>query len=300
MPNQEPDVKFVEKIVVAPAGDDGEVIESPDSSQEETPEEGTEVEKPESEEEPTPEESEEAPEEEEPVAPEPAPSNAAPEIDIPVEKYGEVKRLPGETAREFAYRIEISRLREVNISKQSNEILTPPPAPIKTELSPEKKAVLAKYKEEDLKTLREVFDVMADDMGFVKKDQLGATRYQEQATEVLDNFLEKHPEYQPKNDPGNVLWGRFKEEYSLYRPTQNPRDLKKVLDKVHKEVFGIKPAAAIDKKEAARANVKVASHSGSSRPSASREGERRGANLDGLRIDMLKGFSDEEIAELGA
>ena len=120
MPNQEPDVKFVEKIVVAPAGDDGEVIESPDSSQEETPEEGTEVKEPESEGEPEAEESEEDSEAEEPDAPEPAPSNAAPEIDIPVEKYGEVKRLPGETAREFAYRIEISRLRGEERGKQSN------------------------------------------------------------------------------------------------------------------------------------------------------------------------------------
>ena len=290
----EPEVKIIDRVEVAPAGD-GEVVEpeeketpDPDSSQDvKKDEKGDE----EAEAEPEPEEPETPPEE--PKEPE-KPQNAA---EIPDEKYGEVKRLEGETNKEFAYRIEISRLRGEKRKEQVGEIMQPPPQPAKKELSPEKQKVLAKYKKEDLDTLKEVFDVMAEDMGFVRQDQLGATTYQQKATEVLDDFLEKHPEYQPKNDPGSVLWNAFRQEFSIYRPTQNPRDLKKILEKVHKEVFGIKPAAALNKQEAAKEKVKVASHSGSSRPQ--REGVKRANQpIQGLRIDMLKGFSDEEIAEM--
>ena len=283
----EPEVKDVERVEVTPAEDDEETVKSPDSSQEDT-EEGEDESTPESEAPTEPEK--------EPEAPEPEPQKETPEAD---EKYGEVKPVEGETKREFALRLENARLRDEVRGHQSQEILTPPPAPTKKELSPEKKKVLDKYKAEDINTLKEVFDVMAEDMGFVRQEQLGATAYQQKAGEVLDEFLEKHPEYQPQNDAGNVLWNRFKEEYSLYRPTQNPRDLKKILDKVHKEVFGIKPIADFNKQESTKEKMKVASHSGSSRPAPSREGVKRtNAPVQGLRTDMLKGFSEEEIADL--
>jgi hypothetical protein len=291
---EDPDVKITERVEVAPAGDDEELIgeekETPaDSSQpkntEEEKEEAKEEAKPES------EETEETPEEETKES-----KNAA---EIPDEKYGDVKRLDGETNKEFAYRIEIARLREEKRKEQVGEIMQPPPQQAKKELSPEKKKILEKYKPQDIETLKEVFDVMAEDMGFVRQDQLGATNYQTKATEVLDDFLEAHPEYQPKNDPGSVLWNAFRQEFAIYRPTQNPRDLKKILEKVHKEVFGIKPAAALNKQEAAKEKVKVASHSGSSKPQPSREGVRRQATpIQEFRTDMLKGFTDEEIAEL--
>jgi len=282
----EPEVKDIERIEIPPAeGDD--TVETPESSQEE-PETGeSEKETPETEE---PEESEEEPEEPKSVI-----QNAAPETD----ENGEIKRLPDETPREYAMRLEITRLKGDLRKDRTSEILTPPPATTKKELSPEKKKILEKYKQEDINTLKEVFDVMAEDMGFVRQDQLGATAYQQKATEVLDDFLEKHPEYQPQNDKDNVLWERFKGEYSLYRPTQNPKDLKRILDKVHKEVFGIKPAAALNSQDAAKEKIKVASHSSASRPAPMKNGERLvNRNATGLRTEMLKGFSEEEIAEL--
>ena len=294
---QEPDVKIIERSEVTPAGDDEEIVESPDSSQDDTADEGTDKKKPESEETEESEDEADEAESDETEESEPAPTKiAAPEVSG---QDGEIKRLPGETNKEFAYRLEITRLRREGRKERSGEILTAPPVIAKQEMSPEKKKVLEKYKPEEIATLREVFDVMADDMGFVKKDQLGATRYQEQATEVLDTFLEKHPEYMPANDPGNVLWDRFKQEYSLYKQPANPKDLKKVLEKVHKDVFGIQPAAALSKNDAAKEKIKVASHSGASRPAPSREGVKRAsAPVQGLRTDMLKGFSDEEIADL--
>lgn len=180
--------------------------------------------------------------------------------------------------------------------------MTPPPViSSKKELSPEKKKVLDQYKPEDISKLKEVFDVLAEDMGFVRGDQLNATTFQEKASEVLDDFLEKHPEYLPANDPGNVLWDRFKAEYNLYKPQTHPKDVKRLLEKVHREVFGIKPTAALKTDDAAKEKIKVASHSGASRPAPSREREgvkRTAPAQQGLRVDMLKGFSDEEKAEL--
>lgn len=283
----EPEVKDVERVEIAPAegdtADEEKETPDPESSQDESNDdegEKTDEEKP---------ESEEGEAEAEPDKP---------EIENVAAEEGEIKHLPGETPREYAQRLEITRLKGELRKDRTNEILTPPPVQDKKELSPEKKKILEKYKPEDINTLKEVFDVMAEDMGFVRQDQLGATTYQQKATEVLDEFLEKHPEYQPQNDKGNVLWDRFKQEYSIYKPTQNPKDLKRILEKVHKEVFGIKPATAFNSNDAAKEKIRVASHSGNSRPAPSREGVKRNVAPQGLRTDMLKGFSDEEIAEL--
>ena len=292
MSNAEPDVKIIERVEVAPAEDD-ETVEAPDSSQEAKPEEEDSDKEPESDEDKEPEA-----EAEEPESSEPEPI-VAPKVEIPVEKYGEVRRMEVETNKEFAYRIEIARLHEKNRKEQGSQILTPPPAPSKKELSPEKKAILAKYKAEDIQSLRGVFDAMADEMGFVKADQLESTNFQRQATETLDTFLEKHPEYLPTNDPGGLLWNRFRDEFASYRPATNQRELSRFLEKTHKEVFGIKPTTAIDTKEAARKNIQVASHGGSSRPKPSREGVKRAnAPVQGLRTDMLKGFTENELAKI--
>jgi len=76
------------------------------------------------------------------------------------------------------------------------------------------------------------------------------------------------------------------------------KELKQFLDKTHKEVYNIKPVADLKNQDAAKEKVKVASHSGTSKPSP-KEGVRRGGyTAEGLRTDMLKGFSDEELAEL--
>ena len=285
----EPEVKIIERSEVAPAegddADENEIETQPDSSQEENADE-----KPESEE--TKEETEEV---------EPEVTKPAADLTPKTEKYGEIKSIAGETPKEFALRLENARLREKLRGDQGREIMTPPPAQAKKEMSPEKKKILERYKPEDINTLKEVFEVMADDMGFAKKDELSASTFQREASETLDTFLENHPEYQPQNDTDSTLWNRFKEEYAIYRPAQNTKELKKILEKVHKEVFGIKSAAAITKNEAAKEKVKVASHSGSSKPAPSREGVKRTApSSQGLRLDMLKGFSDDEIAELGA
>lgn len=217
------------------------------------------------------------------------------EIKKPEEE--ELAEIEGETPRERALRLEVTRLRRIGRDGRKEElgIKSPTGQPEKKELSPEKKKVLERYKPEDIQNLKEVFDVMADDMGFVRKDQLGATTYTERASDELEKFIDAHSEYLPENDPDNVLWDRFKEEYALYKQPDNPKDFKRIFEKVHRDVFGIKPAGDNKNINAAKEKIKVASHSGASKPNTPVNKAKAPA---GIRFDMLKGFSDEERAEL--
>lgn len=282
-------VKDVERIEVTPAAPGAENVDGtgnqPDSPQDENAAGSAEPEaKPDGEGEP---ENNDNP---------PAADGATPpdsgEPDAP-----SLKRLPDETPREYAMRLEIGRLKKERRDGLTKGMFGQTPPGPKKELPPEKQAILKKYKPDEINALREVIDVMAEDMGFVRTDQLGATTYQDKATEELDKFLEKHPEYLPENDKENVLWTRFQQEFALYARPQNPKEFTKIFQRVHKEVFGIQPAAAL-KPNAQRAKTQVASHAGASRPGPNDQGVRRAAPVTGIRTDMLKGFSAEEKAAI--
>lgn len=204
--------------------------------------------------------------------------------------------VPGETPREHALRLDNKRLKtELRKSRGGDLGIKTTTAPAKKELSDDKKKILAKYKPEDMQNLREVVDALAEDMGFVRKDEISASSYTEKGEEELNKFLDSHPEYLPENDKDNLLWGRFRQEYSLYKQPENPKDFKKIFERVHQTVFGIKPSGDIKKIDASKEKIKVASHSGASKPG---NGINRSTAPSGLRFDMLKGFSDEEKAEL--
>jgi hypothetical protein len=218
-----------------------------------------------------------------------------PPVDEKKSEDDEIAVIEGETPRERALRLEVTRLKELQRKDRREDIAPRGPVSAKKELSEDKKKVLAKYKPEDMQNLREVIDVLAEDMGFVRKDEIGASTYTEKAESELDKFLEGHPEYLPENDKDNLLWGRFKEIYGMYKQPENPKDFKKIFDRVHRDVFDIKSAGDIKKIDASKEKIKVASHSGASKPGAS---NARTAKPAGLRFDMLKGFSDEEKTEL--
>ena len=208
-----------------------------------------------------------------------------------------------ETPREKALRLEVDRLRGDNRSKKTDELFAGSDVSVKkTELSEDKKDRLKKYDPKEIENLREVLDVMADDLGFIKKDEFQKTSYSGQAKNILDDFLEVHKEYDPINDKDDVLWNRFRSEFKLYKVPENPRDLKKLFNKIHNDVVGIKPSSDLRKIEANKEKIDSASHSASknksnkraeqvvdrSQSSVTKEDARRG----------LKGFTDEEIDDL--
>lgn len=222
----------------------------------------------------------------------------APAEGLPANDLAEVD---GETPRERALRLEVTRLRTENRKERGAEFLgqNQNPPPVHKEIDPKKAEILKKYKPEEIQSLREVLPVLAEEMGYVRSDQLDANSYTEKASGELDTFLEKHQEYLPENDKGNVLWGRFQEEYKMYKQPTDPRDFRRIFDRIHKDIFGIKTTGegkgAI---QAAQRKVQSAAHAGASAPTRSVAPTRPKTNTSGLRLDMLKGFTDEEKADM--
>ena len=276
----EPEVKDVEVSYVEPAGDDEEIIESeptdPDSSPDETDDKGDEPEV--------------SPTVQKKPQPEPA---TKPEKEVGDDGLADID---GETPRERAMRAEIKRLRSRERKERSDELLHEArPTQNKPEISEDKRKILEKYKPEEIGALREAIDVLADEMGFVRKGELSQNSFVEKATEQLNAFTDKHPEYLPENDKDGTLWAAFKEEYALYKQPTDPKDFKKIFEKVHSSVFGIKPEVALNKVNAQREKINVASHKSASPQSGNNRSNGRPVASTGLRLDMLKGFDADEI-----
>lgn len=264
-----------------------ETEESPDSSQEGDADESES------------EEDEEDGEEEAPAASKVAPA-AKKEIETPSD-HGGIKRLPEETDREYAQRLEIKNLRDKLNGNRGREILDNGKPETAKQAKKAPSEVLKKYKPEDIQALREVLPELASEMGYVRKDELAASNYDTVAQEQVDAFVAAHPEYSSEKDPEGILWAKVRDEYkTFYKPPTNPKDLKKILERVHRDVFGIQAKGPLSPKEiAAKEKIKVASHSGSSAPAAPRAGARKAAS-GGFRFDALKGFSDEDIKNMEA
>jgi hypothetical protein len=203
-----------------------------------------------------------------------------------------------ETPREKALRLELADTRRELSGKRTREFL-----------GGEKKAegaapaanatVLSKYKKEDIDTLKEVLPVIADELGYARKGDIQQSDYDKQASSQVDAFIEKHPEYKPENDKGNVLWQRLVNEFNnTYQKPKNPLAYGKLLERVHSDIFGATVSTPSLKDNAQREKIKVASHAGASTSGSRREGMVRTPNQNGMRFDALKGFSDEEIAAL--
>lgn len=213
-----------------------------------------------------------------------------------------LKDVPGETPRERALRLQVTQLRAKARQERMGEIVGQPKvSPPSREMSDEQKQVLSKYKPEDIAALRDVIPLLATEMGFVREDQLLQKEVVKESNSVFDTFMTEHPEYSEENDPDGTLWEALKEEYTLFETPKNPQQLRKILERAHKEVFGIQPAGDLQKVKAAQEKVKVASHGSGSKPQvqARREEGLVKGNPTGARKDMLKGFSEEDLESMG-
>lgn len=200
---------------------------------------------------------------------------------------------PGETPKEWALRKEVERLKGQLRKERTDELFVPSDIPKIKTLSPERQKLLEKYDSEQLSELSELIKAQAEEMGFVKKDELNAQTYKETADTFLNEFLENHPEYLPENDKDNLLWNRFREEFSIYKQPQNPKDFKRLFNKVHDSIFGIK-TGNLNKINAQQEKLKVASHSGKTVGNVSKKSN----SIPGLRLDALKGFDEDELNDL--
>ena len=215
----------------------------------------------------------------------------------PTDDESDAAPVEGETPREKALRKQIEDLRAERRKERTDEIIKEAPESKRADLSDEDKAVIGKYKPTEVAALKEVLPVLAREMGYVRQDQLASATYVEKSNDILNAFIDKHPEYLPQNDKDGTLWNAFKEEYALYKQPANPKDFSKIFDRIHRDVFGIKPAGALPKLNAQREKAQVASHAGTSSSTSSRAGTAK-ASASQYRIDGLKGFTDEEKAEM--
>lgn len=254
MPNQNEEVKDIEEVEI----DSTEEVE-PEDEEKETPTESS---------------SEEEPDEQQEAV---------------VDHTKEPKPVEGETPKEKALRLEVQRLRKERRQERASEISTETPK-MKEEQDPEVDSVLSKYDPDELKNLEEVVDVIAKKKGWMRKDEQFAQTYTEKANEIKDEFLAEHPEYLPENDKDDTLWNAFKREFEMYKKPENPKDLKKILNRVHKEVYGGKD---IDMAKISAKQEKLRSHAGTTQGGTL----VRSTSNPALR-EQLKGFSEEELDEL--
>ena len=273
-----------EVVHIAPSGDD-EVILPPEATEGETPEnEGEEVE-----------------DDTDTTKPDEIVKNkTAPTADDEGSADDEPAPVEDETPRERGLRKQLEDLRGERRKERTDEIKPTDPAPVarRGELSEEDKKVLGKYKPGEINALKEVLPVLAKEMGYVRGDELAGATYAEKSQEVLDSFLDKHPEYLPENDKSGTLWKIFKAEYGLYKQPTNPKDFSKIFDRIHRDVFGVKPVGALAKVTAQQEKARVASHSGASSQSRSAAKPAAKASASQYRLDGLKGFTDDEKAEM--
>lgn len=265
--NNEEVKEFTQTVRIAPSGNDDEKDEQIDEEETQTPDSSSEEEK-----EPEPEE--EAADAEES------------EVEAAEAPKPEPKPVEGETPREKALRLEAVRLKGLLRDQRRDELFVQKP----TDSKPNED--LADYDPEEIKK----FEKFARAVGFVKKDEIYQQTTQDKLNAEFESFIETHPEYSPEKDPDGVLWNQVKAEFSLYQPPRDPKTLKKVLHKVHNDIFGVQPAKNLNKIHASQEKIKVASHTGAS---AGKTNIRPRAQApSGLRIDAMKGFSADEIKEL--
>ena len=303
------EVKDVERVEIKPAeSEEGEevITKSEDIEEKETPSESSSEEKPsettEGEEEKEGEELVTSEEEEEPSEPS-KPEEDKGVVETSGDELGdEIKRLPGETPREHALRLEVTRLKRGNREKRTKELLGEPEKPSglsKTQyeaLEEEDKKILAEYDPKELSTFEKILGVLGRKHGWVKKGDLKTTTDSRLSEDMLDDFLQNHSEYLPENDKDDVLWNTFKEEFKLYKTPKNPKDLRKIFNKIHRDIFGVKSEDGLKKINAQKEKVKVASHSGSS--AARGVSSPEGAKLTPDQKSHLKGFTDKELEEM--
>lgn len=221
------------------------------------------------------------------------------------------KPVQGETPKEYALRQELQRKREQLRKLRGAKLLEgiqPQRVATTQELSDEDRRILDGFDPEQVANQEKLFDIIAKKKGFVRKDELTQGQYKETAQTVLDDWMEKHQEYSEDKDPEGILWKRFQEEFSMYRPPANPKDHTKIFNRIHNDIFGIttKDKAEKDfrKAEAQAEKVKTAS-TGSSASAPRKLSDRRAASSANQELTQLarsgglKGYSDAELAEMG-
>lgn len=78
--------------------------------------------------------------------------------------------------------------------------------------------------------------------GYVTQEEAHKMFYDSTKDTVLNQFLDKHPEYKPENDPGDLNWQTLNRELALYKMPTDPHRIAEILDRAHKSVRPLQSA----------------------------------------------------------
>jgi hypothetical protein len=220
------------------------------------------------------------------------PKDAEPEtVDVPQERL-EPKPVEGESPREYALRKEVEHLRKKNRDILRDGVTSKTRAP-QSQL--DVSDLLAEgYSEADIESSKKLIAKLAPALGFVNKAQT----YQETANQALDEFVEEHPEYLPKNDKDDIRWGKFIEiigtDYNLSNKT--PKQLKAIYEKVDRDVKGeFGEAQVINQDNKIKAQVQKissVSHTGGNKSITQSKKSSPVREADGVKFI---GFDDDDL-----
>lgn len=147
-----------------------------------------------------------------------------------------------------------------------------------------------------------VLDNWAKKKGYVSKDEFLKTQYDNEKDFQVKTFIEGHPEYNMDNDPENLKWNRIVNEInSFYRMPENPKDIGKLLGRVHGGLYGDKQKEK-DLEGQALAKIqktKMATLGGAGKESFKNTSVAK-VQLTESQKDVYRkgGWSEEEIKEL--
>lgn len=204
----------------------------------------------------------------------------------PVEKQEVIiKDVEGETPREKALRLEITKLRGQIREKNS---ITPPSKDVDNNL------VSKGYHPEEIKKVKELLN----DLGYVNKDEIQKSEKQK----VIDSFINKHPEYLPQNDKDDVLWNAVNNEFNsgfYNNRSDNPVVINKILEDIHAKLNSSKSNKTVNQAAISAQQAKIKSagvgNSGVQPPTSTKS-----KTIDPNVRAFLKDFTDEELADISS
>lgn len=204
----------------------------------------------------------------------------------PVEKQEVIiKDVEGETPREKALRLEITKLRGQIREKNS---ITPPSKDVDNNL------VSKGYHPEEIKKVKELLN----DLGYVNKDEIQKSEKQK----VIDSFINKHPEYLPQNDKDDVLWNAVNNEFNsgfYNNRSDNPVVISKILEDIHAKLNSSKSNKTVNQAAISAQQAKIKSagvgNSGVQPPTSTKS-----KTIDPNVKAFLKDFTDEELADISS
>lgn len=139
--------------------------------------------------------------------------------------------------------------------------------------------------------------------GYVRKDELAASTFQEKLSSVELSWLEQNPEFKQENDPEDEKWNQVRSYVSRLgmRPTK-PDDVREILDIARERLFGKKTAPLPEKSlhsvAAKKQNIAVGAKTSSGGSSPAKPVSK--SNDISVLKSVLKDFSDEELEELAS